>query len=108
LKFVLLKNILAATENLGIGIDNGLPWKQLLKIDMKYFERTTKRVLPSNSAFTDITPKLKENNEIQNAVIMGRKTWDSIPPKYQPLKDRLNIVISKTLKETKLSSFIHY
>lgn len=95
-----LNNILAATENWGIGINNELPWKQHLKTDMKYFERTTKRVLPSNSALTTITPELKESN-VQNAVIMGRKTWDSIPPKYQPLKDRLNIVISKRLKESK-------
>ncbi|PKC65261.1 hypothetical protein RhiirA1_365955 [Rhizophagus irregularis] len=99
--------IAAATENWGIGINNELPWKQLLKTDMKYFERTTKRVLPLNSALTTITPELKESN-IQNAVIMGRKTWDSIPPKYQPLKDRLNIVISKSLKESKDVNHIIY
>ena len=70
---------------------------------MAYFERTTKRVLPSNSTFTTTDVKELKENKLQNALIMGRKTWESIPPKFQPLKNRLNVVISKSLnkEETK-------
>ena len=32
-----------------------------------------------------------------NAVIMGRNTWDSLPKKAQPLPNRINIVISRTM-----------
>jgi dihydrofolate reductase len=32
----------------------------------------------------------------RNAVIMGRRTWESIPPAFRPLPGRLNIVLSAT------------
>lgn len=38
----------------------------------------------------------------QNAVVMGRKTWDSIPEKYRPLAGRKNVVVSRTLSESAL------
>ena len=34
---------------------------------------------------------------------MGRKTWDSIPPRFRPLKGRLNIVISRSVATTTTS-----
>lgn len=69
--------IAAADENLGIGINNTLPWR--LPGDLKYF--------------SEVTSKADEG--MRNAVIMGRKTWESLPEKHRPLKDRLNVVLSR-------------
>ncbi|KAG1206773.1 hypothetical protein G6F68_008376 [Rhizopus microsporus] len=75
--------IVAATEELGIGYLNNLPWR--LPKDMAFFKQVTTKI-----------PKNVVNKEnVQNAVIMGRVTWESIPPKFRPLENRLNIVISR-------------
>jgi dihydrofolate reductase len=63
--------IYARASNGVIGKDNGLPWH--LPEDLAHFKRTT----------------------LGCPVIMGRKTWDSLPPKFRPLPGRANIVLSR-------------
>jgi hypothetical protein len=42
----------------------------------------------------EITPVSDKGAGKQNAVIMGRATFESLPPKFRPLPNRLNVVIS--------------
>jgi dihydrofolate reductase/thymidylate synthase len=67
--------IAAMDETRGIGKDGTIPWK--CPEDMKYFRDVTKSA-PSHT---------------QNAVIMGRKTWESLP---KALPGRVNVVITST------------
>ena len=85
--------IVAATPKNGIGKNGALPWP-MLKKEMAYFARVTKRV-PKTSTSSSASPSTSDSTpRRQNAVLMGRKTYLSIPPKFRPLKDRTNIVIS--------------
>nr|AIA18702.1 Dihydrofolate reductase [uncultured bacterium] len=69
--------VVAADAARGIGKGNALPWK--LPKEMAYFKRLTSEAKPG----------------FGNAVVMGRKTYESIPSKFRPLKDRLNVVLSR-------------
>ena len=71
--------IVAADEARGIGKGGGLPWH--LPGDMAFFKRTTADA-PAGK---------------RNVVIMGRKTYDSIPERFRPLKGRANVVVSRSL-----------
>lgn len=71
--------VVAATRNMGIGKEGKLPWR--LPSDLKFFKGITG---------TTSDPSKK------NAVIMGRKTWESIPLEYRPLPGRLNVVLTRS------------
>ena len=73
-----LSIIVAVDEHNGIGKGGTLPWS--LSADLKHFKEITTK-----------TDSLKK----QNAVIMGRKTWESLPEKFRPLPQRLNIVLTR-------------
>ncbi|HYG02694.1 MAG TPA: dihydrofolate reductase [Chryseosolibacter sp.] len=68
---MIVSAIAAVSKNGVIGRDNDLPWK--LPDDMKFFMETTK----------------------SHHVIMGRKNYDSLPSKFKPLPNRINIVITR-------------
>jgi dihydrofolate reductase len=70
--------VVAADAAGGIGKNNDLPWPRLRE-DLRFLRR--------------ITCDAPEGR--RNAVIMGRKTWESVPSKMQPLPGRLNVVISR-------------
>jgi dihydrofolate reductase len=84
--------IVAMDRNRGIGIDGDMPWQ--LPADLKYFARITKGAATSTAAGgANATPN--DPSATPNTVIMGRKTWDSIPERFRPLAGRTNIVISR-------------
>lgn len=96
--------IVAATLSNGIGKNGGLPWR--LPGEMKYFQRGKPIYLnwiapmhtetAADMAVTLGSGSLSDNDrEPVNAVIMGRKTWESIPPKFRPLAGRRNLVVSR-------------
>lgn len=75
-------NIIVAMDSRGgIGKNGKLPWK--LPKDMAYFHKLTT---------TTVDPKKI------NAVLMGRKNWESIPSKFRPLKGRINVVLSRKVE----------
>ena len=63
--------IVAASNNNVIGKGNDIPWK--LPTDLKNFKQITDG----------------------SVVIMGRKCWESLPEKFRPLPNRLNMVVTR-------------
>lgn len=58
-----------------IGRDNAIPWR--IPEDMKHFREIT----------------------AGSAVLMGRRTWESLPERFRPLPGRRNLVLSRTPQE---------
>src|SRR3954468_16198856 len=63
--------IYARSRNGVIGKDGVMPWH--LPEDLAHFKRTT----------------------LGAPVIMGRKTWDSVPARFRPLPGRRNVVVTR-------------
>ncbi|MBB5914592.1 dihydrofolate reductase [Nocardia transvalensis] len=63
--------IWAQTPDGVIGADNAIPWR--VPEDLAYFKTVT----------------------AGHPVIMGRRTWDSLPARFRPLPERRNIVVTR-------------
>jgi len=70
----MIRAILACDDDWGIGKGGGLPWPNN-PADLKWFKETT----------------------LNGTIVMGRRTWDSLP--FKPLPGRRNIVVSDTMKQ---------
>ncbi|HEY4622185.1 MAG TPA: dihydrofolate reductase [Gaiellaceae bacterium] len=68
-------SIVAAIARGGvIGRDNTIPWR--IREDMERFRALT----------------------TGHAVVMGRRTWDSLPDRFRPLPGRRNVVVTRNLE----------
>lgn len=74
--------VVAADLDWGIGKDNGLPWPKL-RADLRHFKKTTSTASPGK----------------RNAIVMGRKTWESKEVGSTALPNRLNVVVSRSAYE---------
>ena len=81
----------------GIGLNNNLPWKS--KKDLNFFKEITTNNFFANKYNFDNT-----NN--MNILIMGRKTYDSIPENFKPFSKRINCVISRSMFENQDIDYI--
>lgn len=75
--------VVAMDLDSGIGKKGILPWR--LSGDLRHFKQLTSQT---------------QNPSKNNIVMMGRKTWDSLPKKFRPLPQRINLVLThnKNLK----------
>jgi len=67
--------VLALSNNDVFAVDGGIPWH--LPHDLKFFKANT----------------------WGGTVVMGRKTWDSIPRRFRPLPHRVNVVLTRGIDD---------
>ena len=107
-------------QNMGIGKDGNLPWP-MIRADLKNFakitsstESLTENAYETASKSVLFNSKLNQllaakNAETQaksekiNAVVMGRKTWESISQNKRPLQKRFNVDLTSNPDEFRKS-----
>ena len=71
----MIEIVAAVAKNSVIGYRGDLPWRGQLPADMRHFRELT----------------------TGHIVVMGRKTWESLPSRFRPLPERINMVMSHGL-----------
>ena len=80
--------VVCCDEKDGISKNGNIPWKN--PEELKYFSDLTSATLDSGKT---------------NVVMMGRKTWESIPIKNRPLSNRINCILSRSSKVDGIDCF---
>lgn len=71
--------------NIGVSKTNSMPWESTTNPD----------IIQANKEDMDYFKRLRTSWE-ENVVLMWRKTWQSIDPKFRPLTQATNIVLTRT------------
>ena len=75
--------IVAVCKSFGIGINNTLPWN--IKDDLSYFKKLTEG----------------------HVVIMGKNTFFSIPEEHRPLKNRINVIVTRDIYQKCFAPYVN-
>jgi len=117
--------IVAAASNRGIGKGGKIPWR--IPEDLRYFKNITcffRDIQALNKFETNLNRAKRQRTELeaeevkpvsvtanvtmknndtlpQNVVVMGRNTWESIPEKFRPMPNRINVILSRNKEYSK-------
>lgn len=80
----MIKIIVAHAKRRGIGMNGILPWA--IKDDLLNFKKKT-------------------IGRGKNSVVMGRRTWESLPKSAQPLNNRHNFIVSQRIDESEVENY---
>jgi len=116
--------IVAAASNRGIGKGGKIPWR--IPEDLRYFRNVTcffRDIQAINKFEISLNRAKRQRTEIEtenvkssvtanvsikpadnlplNVVVMGRNTWESIPEKFRPMPNRINVILSRNKEYSK-------
>lgn len=86
--------VAAYTSKGGLGFEGRLPWHpRRLGLDLAFLQHITTHDYRVEGGSVTIGSGNADGRE--NVVVMGRKTWESLPARMRPLKGRRNVVVSR-------------